>query len=156
MKKFSQFILFVMAVLLLTASLPTSALAATVENPQAQKFDDGSYVVVTIEYDQAQDGISYLSGRSVTSGTKKYTSYNSSDKVLWEFRVHGTFTYNEVTASAIGANYSYDIYDSTWSFASGNATCSGATATATGTFKHLLFPNTLTLTLTCSPSGVLS
>lgn len=119
-----------------------------------QKLDDGSYVVVTIEYDQAQDGISYLTSKSITSGTKKYTYYDSSNKLLWEFRVHGTFTYNGVTATATGASYSYDIYDSAWSFVKGNATYSGATAT--GTFKWLLFSYDTTVSLTCSPDGVLS
>lgn len=156
MKKIRRFALLAMAVLLFASSLPTTAFAAEIESHQLLKFDDGSYIVVTIEYDQAQHGISYLASRSVTSGTKKYTSYNSSNNALWEFRVHGTFVYNGVTASATGASYSYDIYDNSWSFVEGSATYSGATATATGTFKHLLFPNTVTLTLTCSPDGVIS
>lgn len=37
-----------------------------------------------------------------------------------------------------------------------SASCSGATATATGSFKRLLIPNSVTLTLTCSPTGKLS
>lgn len=156
MKKIHQLILFAMAVLLFAASLPTSAFATAAEPPQMQKLDDGSYVVITIEYDQAQDGISYLTSKSITSGTKKYTYYDSANKLLWEFRVHGTFTYNGVTATATGASYSYDVYDSAWSFVKGNATYSGATATATGTFKWLLFSYDTPVSLTCSPDGVLS
>lgn len=156
MKKVRQFALLVMVFLLFAATLTTPASASEIDSSQIQKFEDGTYIVVTIEYDQSQNSIFSLASRSVTSGTKKYTSYDSSDKALWEFRVHGTFTYNGVTASATGASYSYDIYDSNWSFVEGNATYSGTTATATGTFKWLLFPNTVTLSLTCSPQGVLS
>lgn len=155
MKRFRQFTLLVFA-LLFTSSLLAPAFAAEPVNRQVQKFEDGSYIVVTIEYDQEQDGISLLAGDSVTSGTKKYIFCDSSDKELWEFRVHGTFSYNGVTASAIGASYSYDVYDSSWSFVKASVARSGATVTATGTFKWLLFPNNVTISLTCSPTGVLS
>lgn len=156
MKKIHQFTLLVMTALLFAASLTTSAFAAKIENSEILKFEDGSYIIVTIEYDQTQNGISYLTGRSVTSGTKKYTYYDGSDTLAWEFRVHGSFAYNGMTATATGSSYSYDIYNSQWSFVEGSATYSGAAAVATGSFKRLLFPNAITLTLTCSPNGVLS
>jgi len=156
MKKIRQFTLLVMVLLLFMAPLTRPVFATEIEHPQIQKFEDGTYIVVTIEYAESQSGTLSLTDRSVTSGTKKYTSYDSSDKALWEFRVHGTFSYNGVTASATGASYSYDIYDNNWSFGGGSATYSGATATATGSFKWLLFPNTVTVSLTCSPNGVLS
>ena len=66
------------------------------------------------------------------------------------------FYYDGVTALATGANYSYDIYDDNWSFVEGSATYFRATATATGSFKRALFPNSVTVSLTCSPNGVLS
>lgn len=156
MRRVRQFLLSTMAMLLLMSSLTTFAFAAEGECVQLQKFEDGAYVVVTIEYEQPQQGISYFSSRSITSGTKKYAYYNGSDQLMWEFNVHGTFSYNGVTATATGADYSYKIYDSSWSFVNASASYSGATATATGTFKWLLFPNTVTISLTCSPSGVLS
>lgn len=134
MKKIYQLVLSALVLSLFVGSISTSAFAAEIEDSQTHKFGDGTYIVVTLEYNQSQNGIFSVAGRSVTSGTKKYTAYDGSDKVLWEFRVHGTFIYDGVTASANGANYSYNIYDSTWSFLEGNATCSGATATATGSF----------------------
>lgn len=156
MKKIHHFLLSAVALLLVMTSLTTLAFAAAAEGAQSQKFEDGSYILVTIEYDQPQEGISYFASRSTTGGTKKYIHCDSNDKVLWEFWVHGTFSYNGVTATATGAEYGYKIYDSSWSFAKANATYSGATATATGTFNWLLFPNTVTVDLTCSPKGVLS
>ena len=134
MKKVYQLMLSVLVLSLFMGSITTSAFAAEIEGSQTHRFGDGTYVMVTLEYDQSQNGIFSVAGRNVTSGTKKYTAYDGSNKVLWEFRVHGSFTYDGVTASATGVNYSYDIYDSTWSFLEGNATCSGATATATGSF----------------------
>lgn len=156
MKKIHHFLLPAVAMLLVIASLTTFAFAAESDCTQTQKFEDGSYMVVTIEYDQPQKDISYFASRSTTGGTKKHTYYNSANQVMWEFWVHGTFSYNGVTATATGADYGYKIYDSSWSFAKANATYSGATATATGTFNWLLFPNTVTVDLTCSSSGALS
>lgn len=156
MKKIHHFLLSAMALLLVMSSLTTFTFATEGEYVQYQKFEDGSYMLVTIEYDQPQAGISYFASRSTTGGTKKYIHCDSNDKVLWEFWVHGTFSYNGVTATATGAEYGYKIYDSSWSFVDASASYSGATATATGTFKWLLFPNTVTISLTCSPTGVLS
>lgn len=157
MKKICQStILISMALLLFTALLITSAFAAETESPRILKFEDGSYVVITIEEDQSPDGVSSLSGKRTKSGTKNYDYYNGSNKLVLTFRVHGTFEYDGVTASAIGASYSYDIYDSSWSFVDGNATYSGATATATGRFKRSPFPSSISVSLTCSPDGVLS
>lgn len=156
MKKIHHFLLPAVAMLLVIASLTTSAFATESECIQTQKFEDGSYLVVTIEYDQPQEGISCFASRSTTGGTKKYSFCDDTDKVLWEFWVHGTFSYNGATATATGAEYGYKIYDSSWSFVDASATYSNATATATGRFKRLLFPNAVTISLTCSPSGTLS
>lgn len=132
MKKIHQFTLFALTLLLFMASLTTLALAAENESPQIRRFEDGSYVVITIDTDQPQSDVAFAAGKQITSGTKNYSYYNGSNDLVLVFRVHGTFEYNGVTASAIGASYSYDIYDSSWSFLNGSATSSSATATATG------------------------
>lgn len=148
---------FVLALMLSSTLLTTSAFAdAGVQAPQIVRFDDGSYVVITIEQDQPLSGSADRSARSVKSGTKNYDYYGSANELVLTFRVHGTFEYNGTSASATGATYSYDIYDSGWSFVDGSAVCSGATATATGNFKWLMFPNSVSVSLTCSPNGVLS
>ena len=156
MKRIHHFLPSAIAMLLAMASLTMFAFASETEYAQSQKFEDGSYMVVTIEYDQPQEGISYFASRSTTGGTKKYAYYNGSNQLTWQFWVHGTFSYNGATATATGAEYGYKIYDSSWRFVEGRSTYSGATATATGSFKQLLFPFTATVDLTCSPSGALS
>lgn len=70
MKKIHHFLLSAVALLLVMTSLTTLAFAAEAEGAQSQKFEDGSYILVTIEYDQPQEGISYFASRSTTGGTK--------------------------------------------------------------------------------------
>ena len=137
-------------------SIATSASAAENASPQIHRFEDGSYVVVTIDTDQPLGKVAFAAGNQIISGTKNYSYYNDSNNLVLVFRVHGTFEYDGITSSAVGASYSYDIYDSNWSFLNANATCSGATATATGSFVRFLVPKSITASLTCSPNGILS
>lgn len=151
--------LFALTMLLYLSAVALMIPAAAADrNDETQivKFEDGSYVVIAIEYDQPQVGVSFFAAQSVKSGSKNYSYYNNSDELAWVFRVHGAFTYDGSSAEATDADYSYSIYDSDWSFVKGSASYSDATATATGSFKRLLIPNSVTLTLTCSPSGKLS
>lgn len=157
MKKFQQFFTLALTLCLAALTLIIPAMAADGnDSPQVIKFDDGSYVVITIEYDQPQGGAALFSSKFSKEGSKNYSYYDSSDELAWTFRVHGTFTYDGSSSEATDADYSYSIYDSDWSFVKGSASYSDATATATGSFKRLLIPNSVTLTLTCSPSGKLS
>lgn len=157
MKRAQRFLTLVLALCLSAMVLIIPSAAADGDHAtQIIRFEDGSYVIITIEYDQPQGEIASLASRYSKEGSKNYSSYNSSDELLWTFRVHGTFTYNGTTAKATAATYSYTIYDSSWSFVKGNSSYSGATATAKGSFKKLLIPNSVTLNLTCSPTGVLS
>lgn len=157
MKKLQQFLTLTLVLCISAVSLMIPAAAAGKnDGPQVTGFEDGSYMITTIEYDQTQDEAVLFAAQSVKSGTKNSEYYSASDELVWVFRVHGTFTYDGSTAKASAATYSYDIYDSSWSFVKGSASYSGAAATATGSFKLLLLPNSVTLTLTCSPTGKLS
>lgn len=118
-------------------------------------FADGSYLVTTIVSD-AQAVMSERGAVNTKSGTKHYDYYNGSRELMWTFRVHGTFTYDGRSAEATFADYSYDIYDSSWSFDGGSASYSGCTATASGSFSHFFISVPVTISLTCSPKGVLS
>ncbi len=157
MKKLQKLAVLTLVLCLSVGALAIPAAAADGETEtRITRFADGSYRITTIEYDRPQGGAAIFSAQSTKSGTKTDEYYNSSDELAWKFRVHGTFTYNGSTAEATAATYSYDIYDSSWSFIKASASCSGATATATGSFKLLLVPHSVTVTLTCSPKGVLS
>lgn len=157
MKKIQQFISLALTLCLIALTLTIPSMAADGnDSPRVIKFEDGSYVVITIESDQSQDEAALFANKYSKEGSKNYSYYDSSDVLAWTFRVHGTFTYDGNSAEATDADYSYDIYDSSWSFVKGSASYSDATATATGSFKKLLIPNSVTLTLTCSPTGKLS
>ncbi|MBD5150233.1 MAG: hypothetical protein HDT18_07685 [Oscillibacter sp.] len=118
-------------------------------------FEDGSYLVTTIVSDP-QTVMSERGTVNTKGGTKHQDYYNSSRELMWTFRVHGTFTYDGYRAEATYADYSYDVYNSAWSFNSATASYSGATATANGSFSRYTLPNSVSLSLTCSPKGVLS
>ena len=157
MKKISKFfVLFIMAALFSTWHITFASASIENDNSQIVRLEDGSYIVITIEDVQSSNSFAFFAGKQIKSGTKKYDYYNSSDELVLVFRVHGTFEYNGVSASATGATYSYDIYSSEWFFVDGSATCSKATATATGRFKRSLFPSSVSASLTCSPTGILS
>ena len=132
--------------------------AFAVENPPTvirTDFPDGSYsirTVVVVKIYPSSDGTRY----SIT-GTAYQNYYNSNNVLQFTVSVKGTFTYNLENAYATSAQYKYSISNSAWSFVSGSASCSGATATASCTFHLANGPNkTLSVSLTCSPLGVLS
>lgn len=154
MKRSRKLFVLLIAVCMLANILSISALAFD-DQTAAQSvvyYADGSYLVTRITYDSVD------TSRAVKekSGTKHYDYYDSSRKLAWTFQVHGTFTYDGHSAKATFADYSYNIYDSAWSFDSADASYTGATATATGSFTLFVSPNSVTVSLTCSPKGVLS
>ena len=116
-------------------------------------FEDGSYLVVTLrEYQPAAARTIY--GRT---GSKSGEYYNSDGELCWDFTVHGTFEYDGTTATATDASYSYNIYNSVWKLKSAEAYCSGNQTIAEGKFNGgFLLNRSTSITLTCSPTGVLS
>lgn len=119
-------------------------------------FADGSYLVTIITEEPAN-----AQARGVTqtkNGQKSTYYYSSTNKLLCSLTVYGTFTYDGTTARATNASYSYTVDHSFWSFDSGTTAMSGAKVVATAVFKYLSFVQTksLSVTLTCSPTGSLS
>ena len=83
--------------------------------------------------------------------------YNANNVLQLTLRIRGTFTYDGTTATATSAQYSYTISQESWKFVSANASRNGATATVVGTFRNSgSYNRTFTVSLTCSPTGVLS
>lgn len=120
-------------------------------------FEDGSYCisVITTEAEYAEPGGAKVSQTKSGTKTKKY--YDSDGVLAFSVMVSGTFTYNGSNAVVTSAGYGYSIHKSGWSYSSGYAYCSGATANAACTFRYnSTISKTGTATLTCSPTGVLS
>lgn len=134
---------------------PVALAAEEIEDRRTTCYADGSYSVTRIICDR-QCSVSAQTDKHVVRATKKQNRYSSSGNLLWIFYVHGEFTYDGRTAEATGSDYSYDIYDSSWSFENGNAFYYGATAAAAGQFNHILSIAPVTLRLTCSADGTLS
>lgn len=140
--------------LMLLAAMLVSAFclsAAATSQQSVTYLDDGSYYVTTLTVFPCT-----RSTNSTTSGQKTRDYYNSSNEKLYSITVIGTFTYTGSKATATHADYDYSIDKSGYSFSNGTATCSGASVTASGTFRALLTPSTASVTLTCSANGSLS
>lgn len=150
------FSVFVCLIVLFSV-LQVNVLAAEINDESITYFEDGSYCVSTITEELNPLQPSYLTASFKTkTGTKTSKYYNSDNVLCFTVKVTGTFTYNGSTAKATAASYSYSIGNTAWHFSSGKATYSGATATATCVFRHTILKRTLTSSLTCSPTGVLS
>lgn len=131
----------------------------TLEKQEAIRYttyhEDGSYTVTIITLNDEPE-TSPLGEVQQKSGTKDDYYYSSSNRLLWKLQVFGIFSYDGRSATATYADYSYTIYDSVWSFDSGSAYCSGASAIANGNFIYYGASTPASVRLTCSPSGVLS
>lgn len=138
-----------------------NALASTpTTNTSVEYYDDGSYIVTTIEDISSSPGISFSSSTSTTkSKTVRY--YNSEDTVMWYVKVTGTFTYGNGTSKCTSSSVTAKSYATTWKVTNKSASKSGNTAIATATAKQY-FDGTViktinrTVKLTCSPTGVFS
>jgi hypothetical protein len=150
MKKIGLSILLSIVMLI---ALPFTAYAVTpaAASTNTTTYSDGSYLVTTIT-----KGVS-LDTTYQTTGTKTISYYTAGNTLAWNFSVTGTFRYNGTTATAISSSASNHIYDSTWTCASKTSSYSGASATASGTFKNVtLLTRNVSTTLTCSTNGTLS
>lgn len=146
MKKFIS-VLFLVVLVFSLCAFPASASNTTEE---IIYYEDGSYLVMTLTEPMTR-------ASSVRSGAKTGDYYNADGDLLWDFTVHGTFTYDGTTATATDASYSYNIYHSAWTLKNASAYCSGDQAIAEGKFNGgLLLNRSTSISLTCSPTGVLS
>lgn len=130
--------------------------SATETRTYTERFDDGSYAVVTITQTQTR---SARAAQSTTAGRKITDYYDSADVLQWSAIVTGNFTYNGTSATCTSAKVSHEIKDSKWKLHSSSASRSGNTAR--GDFEFYLYTlgvvhiNTREAhpVLTCSPTG---
>ena len=117
---------------------------------------DGSYILITV----SQKVVSTRSYR--TSGTKTYSGINKDGVVMWQFMVHGSFTFSPgVNSTCTSVSHSYKISDSAWQYDSGSSHKYGNRAIGNGKFiRKILFVTVETreceVTLTCDNNGNLS
>lgn len=114
-------------------------------------LEDGGYIIVEIEESEIQ-----LFASKTKSGTKTATRYTSSNSAVFSVVVTGTFTYDGSTSQATSSSATVNIHNTSATYVSKSANYSGNTATATGKVKYGGITYPLTVSLSCSATGVLS
>ena len=152
MKRFLTYALSV----LLFALIPLNVFAAgnIDENTTVIYFDDGSYLVETIQ-------VREMRASGTKSGTKTKAFYGSDDELEWKAILQGKFTYTGSSSSCTSSSCNVTIYDSAWYTVSKSATKSGNTANASVTMGEKLICVTVrkvstNLSLSCDANGNLS
>lgn len=130
----------------LVLSLFTSALA--VEEQEIIDLGDGFYVVVTTEQ------MPMSRAGDVVTGSKTGKVYSGTTQV-GTLTVYGDFDISGSTAKAIRSAITGSGMNG-WSYDRGTTSRSGNKVTGTGYFSSGSDSRSITLTLTCSPSGTIS
>lgn len=138
----------VMAVLLCLSALLPSAMATGYSPQQTVEiiwFEDGSHAEISTTTTSPVT-------RTTLSADKEYTYWNSADKEVFSYILHGEF--DSSTSRATKVSYLVTFSLSGWSLSSHSEYCSGSTAYGSATFKG---PSGATedvsLTLTCDKNG---
>ena len=121
-------------VLILSASysIPASADDTNTNGTTTIEYlDNGDYIETTI--------IILESTRGPITGTKTATDKNSSNEVLWDVSVTGTFVYSGSDCTCANATGSSHSYSSNWTVSLPSISRSGNTATSSATGKRHLF-----------------
>lgn len=138
--------LALLCVFALICSIFTTALAA--EPQEVIDLGDGFYMVVTTEQ------MPMSRAGSTVQGSKSGRIYSGTTQIgtatlMAEFDISGSTA--KATRSAINGSGMNG-----WSYDRGTTSCSGNKATGTAYFSSGSSSKSLTLTLTCSPNGVIS
>lgn len=163
MKKIFISFLLTIAVLCTTV-IPVTAEETTPDISQNKEyssivyFEDGSVLEISAPHIVKISLAPLATAKTITAS--RAATYKDSDGVLqWKYTLTGTFSYTSgVSSTCTKASYTYNVYDSGWSFSDGAATKSGNKATGTGTFKFKVLFVTLktyniNISLTCDTYG---
>jgi hypothetical protein len=149
-------IVILMLLLLYIPISNVNALENAQQNTYIEKtFDDGSYIEITIEYDD-------LYTRSTTTKSKTATYKSENGTSLWSVTVKGTFTYDGSTSICTSSSVSTNNYSTSWKLSNAKSWKSGITANASVTAKQYHQDGTVlrtinkTVKLTCDKNGNLS
>lgn len=143
----------VLLVTFLFSSIPLTGYAEENSSPIIF-FDDGSYLLMSI---QSID----IRATGTKTGTKKADYYSSSDELLWNVTLRGTFSYTGTSADCTSTTCNVTVYNSSWYEVSKSATKSGATAYCEATLGQKFLgitidKKTVSMSLSCDANGNLS
>lgn len=150
-----RFFCAALALILLIGLFPGSALAANeITETQIVRYDDGSYMEISIEMSPARI-------KNTVSGSKTYTFYDSENTVRWAAKLQATFAYSGAWYTCSAANCNVTIYDNSWYVISNNTVRSSNNAFTYLTMGFRTAGVTVTrpeytIRLTCDINGNLS
>lgn len=150
------------------STLSTTSMAATTDDlpitqdeiiisETIEKLDDDNYLVITVS-----QTLNKTRAANTVSGTKTYSGRNGDGEILWQFKVHGTFSVNPgVSSVCTDVSHSYNLPSSNWNYVSGNSYKSGNKAIGHGKFNRKILlivveTRECDVTLSCDVNGKLS
>ena len=153
-------VLIILVSLTFLLSIKMDAFANNLESSkqvEVEKLDNGDYIETFIESEDSE--LVTMSAAKTITKTKTAQYKNSSGEVLWSVSIKGTFTYDGKTSKCTSCSHSTTAPSKYWSIKSCTSTKSGNKATATVVaLQKGIATNTVTKTITisCSPKGVVS
>lgn len=156
MKK-TSLILAIILVTLIGGNITANALSTP--QIEIEYLENGDYIE-TIITDFRESGLVSTASTSSKTGAKTKNYKNSAGTVLWSVTVKGTFSYNGSTSTCTSCSHSTTSPGTYWSIKSSSHSKSGNTATAKATATHTTSAGSkdysMSVTLKCSATGVLS
>lgn len=151
MKSKGKSLLTMMLALTLIVSLFTTPCGAAVNVESSTEIEDlGNGItmetVLTVQSDSA---------RSSTKSASLTRTYKNNGTQIAVITLNANFVYDGTTSRATYASYSKNI-SSGWTYANHSLTRSGGTAKLTANLKKTLINVPVSMSITCSPSGVVS
>lgn len=148
--------IFLTAIVFCTCSFNSFAWSKQT-NTSIEYFEDGSYIITTIQENANHTTFS----TSTKTGSKRSDYYNEDSEIMWSTTLTATFSYSGTSATCTASNITYTVNASNWRIISAVATKSGNMAIGDVTAKKYFLGVPIetverTVTLTCSPTGVLS
>ena len=116
-----------------------------------EQYDNGAYAVITVYEDAASRATGSKNGH-------KAFDYYESGTLQWTYTVHGTFVYDGTTATCTAASATFDKWIDIWKLIANDAYPSGSAAIARGVVQKTTTGKKVspTVTITCTPNGVLA
>lgn len=149
-----RFIVLILVLSLLCITIPVCASAQVAATETRIDFEDGSYMITTIEESTSLS--------RATKNQSRIKRYYCADNVLqWRIVLVATFTYDGTTSTCIAAGCSADVYTDNWTVISESSSRSGNTAYGYATLGKITAGviterPSYTLTLTCDKDGNVS
>lgn len=140
-------------------SIPVSATTADNTERTIEYLYNGDYIETIITDDTANPSISLYTTNTITKTKTRYYK-SSSGTVLWSVAIKATFSYNGSTSTCTSCSHSTTAPAASWSIKSASHSKSGNTATAKATATHTVSGEatnySMSVTIKCSATGVVS